>query len=71
MISNNGITNADAAQLNINDFVDTNREFNDYNLKMIVSRRLIELLNSKIDVKTENNNTTYSFAIIQGFKAII
>ena len=71
VISNNGTTNADAAQLNINDFVDTNREFNDYNLKMIVSRRLIELLNSKIDVKTENNNTTYSFAIIQGFKAII
>ena len=56
------------AKANLYDFIDTDRKFNKYDLMMIISNKLLEILKSKMDVKIEQNSTVYSFSIIQGFK---
>ncbi len=68
-VKNNGIAqNIDLAKSSINDFIETNKKYGKYDIKMIVTNRLLEIMNSKIDIKTEENNTIYSFSIVQGFK---
>ena len=61
-------TNANIANANIYDFIDGNKIINKYDLKMIISNKLLEILKSKMDIKVDQNNTTYSFTIIQGFR---
>lgn len=68
-VKNNGtISNLELAKLNIDEFVKYDEKINLYDLKMIVSNELLGVLNSKIDIKVDESDTTYSFAIIQGLK---
>ena len=68
-VKNNGtISNLELAKLNIDEFVKYDEKINLYDLKMIVSNELLGILNSKIDIKVDESDTTYSFAIIQGLK---
>lgn len=62
------INNSDLIKLNLNDLNDNKKEINSNDIKMIISNRLLEIMNSKVDVKTEGNNTIYSFSILQGYK---
>ena len=69
MIKNSGNdTNIDLALLNVNDSVENNTKYDKYTLGMIVSNRILEILNTKMDLKVDDNSTIYSFSVIQGFK---
>ena len=65
MIKNNGTLNIDLAKLNLNSFIENdNRE----NLKIIIANELLATLNSRINIKIDDNNTIYSFSVLIGFK---
>lgn len=69
MIKNSGNdTNIDLALLNVNDSVENNTKYDKYTLGMIVSNRILEILNTKMDLKVDDNSTIYSFSVMQGFK---
>ncbi len=68
-IANNGsLNNIDLASSTLNDFIESNNKYDQYSLRMVVSNRLLEILNSKINISTNSNNTTYSFSVMQGFR---
>ncbi len=68
-IKNSGnTTNVDLAKLNINDSIENNIKYDKYTLGMIVSNKILELLNTKMDLKVDDSSTTYSFSVMQGFK---
>ncbi len=52
---------------NINDNTSNNvKNIFDYSdLNMIISDRILEILNSKVDIKNENNNYIYTFSVLQ------
>ncbi len=60
--------NENLPKLNANDFLNLNKTISKYDLKMIISNKLLEILNSKINIKKEDNNTMYSFTVVQGYK---
>ena len=65
---NDRMTNIDFANLTLNDFAESNYRYNNDELKMIISNRLLEILNSKIDITSDEMNTIYSIKILQGLK---
>ncbi len=67
-IKSNGVKNTELKELKIDDFLDDNQEIDTSNLRMIISNELLEILNSKLNIKTDSNYTIYSFTVIQGFK---
>ena len=67
-IKTNATVKTELPKINVNDFIETDKEINKNDLRMMVSSKLLEKLNSKIDIKSDNDNTVYSFTIMQGFK---
>ena len=68
-IKNNGnTTNLELAKLNINDSIENNNKYDKYTLGMIVSNRILELMNTKLDLAVDDTSTIYSFSVIQGFR---
>lgn len=65
---NDRMANIDFANLTLNDFAESNYRYNNDELKMIISNRLLEILNSKIDITSDEMNTIYSIKILQGLK---
>ncbi len=65
---NDRMANIDFSNLTLNDFAESNYRYNNNELKMIISNRLLEILNSKIDITSDEMNTIYSIKILQGLK---
>lgn len=61
-------SNTFSKKLSINDFIESEKNFNNSDLRMIVSNRLLEMLNSKIDMTADGRDVVYSFKVVQGFK---
>lgn len=66
IVNDGNVINLDFTKLTIDDFVNSSQLFDKNALKMIISNNLLGMMNSKIDIKTDEKNTTYSFAVIQG-----
>lgn len=68
-IKNNDKTfNSNFKNLNIDNFINNKNVYDKTDLKFLISNMLLELFNTKINIGTDENNTIYSFKVVQGFK---
>ena len=67
-IKSNSAQSGKIKSLKLDDYVDDNQELNNDELKMVISNELLEIMNSKMNIKTDSNYTIYSFTVLQGFK---
>ena len=59
IVNDGNVINLDYTKLTIDDFVNSSQLLDKNALKMIISNNLLGMMNSKIDIKTNEKNTTY------------
>ena len=59
--------NLDIELLKLDDFNNSNKDLNSYDLDLVISNEILQTLNSSLKIKNELNSTIYSFNILQGF----
>ena len=68
IVKNMGNTvNINLVNSSIDDYIEKSKSFDNNDLKIIISNKILEKFNSKIDIKTDKTSTMYSFTVIQGF----
>lgn len=67
-IKSNGKPIIDLTKFSVNDYLENSKNYNKYDLRLLIAIDLLNQLNSNLNIKTDDNKTIYYFTVIEGFK---